>query len=153
MQRYQGVALDTTGNIVASATIEVLLQGTATQATIFADNSYTAKANPFTGDADGSFEFHARNGRYDIKITKTGFTFDTSMTFDVVLFDASSVISPAQITADQNDYGPANALNASISCRSTPAARVPRSIGSAAPRGSARRRASAAPCATWPRSS
>jgi hypothetical protein len=71
-----GAASSTTATGVAtnwqqsfpSATVNVFLAGTTTLATIFADNSGTAKANPFTGSStDASWFFYADNGRYDVQ--------------------------------------------------------------------------------------
>lgn len=47
----------------------------------------TTKANPFTNDANGSFEFFAPNGRYDIVPTKAGLTFDNADFTDIRLVD------------------------------------------------------------------
>lgn len=58
------------------ATVEVRLAGTATLATIYADNldPATPKANPFLADADGFFYFYAAAGRYDVRLSGTGIT-------------------------------------------------------------------------------
>lgn len=114
MQRFFGIAQATTGAIIPSCTVTVNLTGTATLATLFSDNAYTPLANPFTSEVDGAYQFFSRNGRYDVVLTKTGFTFDNDDTADVLLEDPASSISPAQITANQNDYSPTNALNAAI---------------------------------------
>jgi hypothetical protein len=112
IQRYFGVAQDGAGNALASPTVTVRLTGTVTAATLYSDNSYTVLANPFTGEADGTFQFYARDGRYDVVLAKTGYSFVADNTADVLLADHQSIITPAQITADQNDYAPANAINA-----------------------------------------
>lgn len=54
------------------ATVEVFDAGTVNVSTIFSDNSSTPLANPFTANADGSFEFYAANGRYDIVLSGAG---------------------------------------------------------------------------------
>lgn len=113
MQKFFGVVQDASGNTLSSATITVnIASGGA--ASIFSDNAYTVQANPFTNQTDGTYQFFAANGRYDIVITKTGYTFVAADTADNVVYDPSSVITPAQITVDQNDYSPSNALNATV---------------------------------------
>src|SRR5437667_8426012 len=47
-----------------SCTVTVYLTGTTTLATIYADNSGTAKANPFTAAATGQWFFYVADGRY-----------------------------------------------------------------------------------------
>jgi hypothetical protein len=112
MQRFFGVAQDINGNAVPSAAVRVNLAGVATLATLFSDNVYTPLVNPFTSNTDGTYQFYSRDGRYDIILTKTGFTFQNAETADTLLDDNESIVSPAQITANQNDYSPANGLNA-----------------------------------------
>lgn len=114
MQRYFGLSQDTAGNIIPSVAVTVKLAGTGTLATVYSSNAYAALANPFTSDTDGTYEFYAQNGRYDITLVKAGFAFDVTNSSDVVLYDPSSIITPAQITGDQNDYNPTNSANASI---------------------------------------
>ena len=90
MQRYQNVIIDTAGAGIASVTISVYLAGTTTLASLFSDNGVAALGNPFLSDSDGSFNFYAADGRYDIKLAKTGYTFGTDL-YDVQLFDLTSV--------------------------------------------------------------
>lgn len=129
MQRFFGVSQDTSGNAIPSVTVRVNLAGTVTAATIYSDNLYTPKANPFTSNTDGTYQFYARDGRYDVILTKTGFTFTNSETADIRLEDFASVISPAQITANQNDYTPTNGLNALVWRLSSDATRTITGIG------------------------
>lgn len=114
MQRFFGIAQDVSGNVIPSCSVRVRFAGTGTNATLYSDNSYTPLANPFTSETDGAYQFYARNGRFDIVLTKTGYTFDDDDTADVLLEDPSSVITPALITGSQNDYTPTNGLNARI---------------------------------------
>lgn len=113
MQRFFGIAQDVNGNVIPSCTVRVRLASTATDATLFSDNAYTPLANPMTSEVDGAYQFYARDGRYDIVLTKTGYTFDDDDTANILLADSQSVISPAQIISNQNDYSPTNALAAS----------------------------------------
>jgi len=56
----------------ASCTVTVYLAGTTTIATIYSDDSGTAKANPFTAANSGQWFFYADNGVYDIKFSGGG---------------------------------------------------------------------------------
>jgi hypothetical protein len=72
MQKYQGYArLNSTALPCPSATIDVFYAGTVVHASIFSDNLVppTARANPFTADADGYFYFYAPDGRYDVQLS------------------------------------------------------------------------------------
>jgi hypothetical protein len=124
MQKFFGAAQDKSGNALGSATVTVYLAGTTTTASIFSDNVFTVKANPFTGDADGSFEFYAGDGRYDVKVVKTGFSFDTSMSYDTLLDDPSTAVTPTQIAGDVNNYSPTNGLSARVWRLSTDTSRT-----------------------------
>lgn len=70
-----------------SATITVYSAGTVTLATIYADDSGTAKANPFTADANGNWFFYVADGRYDVRFSGAGiaapFTLGDLQAFDV----------------------------------------------------------------------
>ncbi len=52
--------------------ITVYLTGTLTLATIYSDNSGTAKANPFTSSTTGYWFYYADNGTYDIRMDSAG---------------------------------------------------------------------------------
>jgi hypothetical protein len=70
-------------------TVTVYLAGTTTLATIYADNSSTPKANPFTASAsDGLYFFYADNARYDVRLSGGGIP--TPFTIgDILLADPS----------------------------------------------------------------
>jgi hypothetical protein len=73
------------------AQVAVYLAGTATLASIFADNlaTPTPKANPFTAQTNGYFYFYAANGRYDVTFSGGGLA--APLTFgDVLLADPFS---------------------------------------------------------------
>src|SRR5678810_945284 len=53
-------------------TVTVFDAGTSNISTIYSDNSSTPLANPFTANANGSFEFYAANGRYDVQLSGAG---------------------------------------------------------------------------------
>jgi len=87
MQRFLGTLYDSGGSPLTGVTVTVKNAGTAVNASLFSDDGVTTKSNGFTNDSDGSFEFYARNGRYDIVFTKSGITFTDANSTDVVLWD------------------------------------------------------------------
>lgn len=88
MVRYQNVVIDTNGNAIPTVTVSVYDKGTTNLSVIYSDNGITPKSNPFSSSSDGGFTFYAANGRYDIALTKTGYTFGTDL-YDIQLFDAT----------------------------------------------------------------
>jgi hypothetical protein len=72
MNIYRDVVQDVQGNALPGVSVAVYLAGTATLATIASDIDRTARANPMTTGADGSFEFWVDPGKYDIELTGTG---------------------------------------------------------------------------------
>jgi len=73
MQRYQNVAYNgSTNQVIPTPTITVYLPGTTTTVTIYSDEGTTPKANPFSGDAFGRYDFYVADGDYDIKVEGTG---------------------------------------------------------------------------------
>lgn len=87
MQKYSDLVFDSSGKFISGVTVQVNLAGTQTQATIYSDNGITPKSNPFTNESDGSFEFYAANGRYDLTFYKTGYVFDQTDLADMLLLD------------------------------------------------------------------
>jgi hypothetical protein len=73
-----------------ASTVSVFATGTTNLSTIYADNSGTAKANPFTCASDGFYFFYVDAGRYDVKFSGTGittpFTKADYLTFDPAQF-------------------------------------------------------------------
>lgn len=55
-----------------SCTVTVFRAGTVTPAAIFANDTGTAKANPFTAAANGQWFFYAPDGRYDVRFSGGG---------------------------------------------------------------------------------
>lgn len=106
MQKYSGVAQDNSGNALANPAIQVTLAGTGALATLFSTNTYTVLANPFAGNADGTYDFYAGDGHYDITITKSGFIFTPAITTDITLSDPSSTLTATFLTVSANDYLP-----------------------------------------------
>lgn len=89
-----------------SATVTVYLAGTLTLATIYSDNSSTAKANPFTADSTGYYFFYVANGRFDVTISGGGaaapFTYG-----DVLAFDFTALTFIPKITWTLSETVPA----------------------------------------------
>ncbi len=85
MEKFRETVIDSAGNLVAAATITVYATGTTNTSTIYSDDGVTSESNPFTSGSDGVAKFYAADGRYDIKIVKTGF--DTVTIVDHQLFD------------------------------------------------------------------
>ena len=67
-----------------SCTITVSVHGGGL-ATIFADNSNTPLANPFTAQSGGQWTFYAANGHYDVLMSGAGFP--SSVTYSDILFN------------------------------------------------------------------
>lgn len=87
MQRVQGYSrILATGAPAASCTVTVYETGGATLATIYGDDlaTPTAKANPFTADANGYFFFYAAGGkRYDVQLSGGGIATPYTVVADV----------------------------------------------------------------------
>jgi hypothetical protein len=75
-----------------NATVTVYVAGTLTLATLYSTNSTsTPRANPLTSSATGLVSFYAADGRYDIRVAKSGFT--TVTISDVLLEDPSDELN------------------------------------------------------------
>ena len=72
MEKYQDTILSTSGDVVASASVQVLTYPGGVAATIYSDNGVTQATNPLTTDANGRFSFYAADGHYSLSITKAG---------------------------------------------------------------------------------
>jgi hypothetical protein len=70
LARFQSTAVDTSGNVIAGASVTVRSQSTGNVVSIFSDRAGTVSlANPFTTDANGFFAFHVAGGTYRITIS------------------------------------------------------------------------------------
>ena len=90
MQKFSDTVSTLDGSnvvVLSTATVNVYVAGTNTLATIYSDNGVTGKANPFQTSTTGVLEFYAADGRYDLVITKAGYTGVTLS--DVLLEDPS----------------------------------------------------------------
>ncbi len=111
MEKFRETVIDSAGNLVGEATITVYATGTTNKSTIYSDDGVTPESNSFTSGSDGVVKFYAADGRYDIKIVKSGF--DTVTIVDHQLFDlgitgATGGISNTgntTIEADSDDAG------------------------------------------------
>jgi hypothetical protein len=70
LARYQAFALDNAGNVLASPTVEVRDEGTASLVPLFSDRAGASGiSNPFTGGSDGLVAFHVAGGVYKVTVT------------------------------------------------------------------------------------
>lgn len=85
MQSHSNSVQNARGDVLQGAVVSVYLAGTETLATIYSDNGITAITNPITAGQDGSFQFWAANGRYDI----TSVYGTSTDTYEIILFDSA----------------------------------------------------------------
>ena len=76
---------------LGNASVSVYLTGTTTVATIYSDNGVTSLSNPFTSTATGLVAFYAPDNRYDLVVTKAGFTPVTVA--DIILEDIDDSVT------------------------------------------------------------
>ena len=103
-------------------TVEIFLSGTLTHPTnIYADNSGTIKANPFTADLQtGLWFFYADNGRYDVKLSGGGIP--TPFTLGDVLLNEGAGQSNTVIASNINNQIYIDGSTYPISCAGVQAA-------------------------------
>ena len=106
MQHYTNTLYDTFGNAISGATVYVYAAGTTTASTIYSDNISTSTTNPLTTGSDGSFDFYAANGRYDLAITHPGYTFSSTDTAGIVLFELTGYTSTKAAPSGYTRIGP-----------------------------------------------
>jgi parallel beta-helix repeat protein len=94
-QKFSSWAQDPRGNKIGAVTVTVYAAGTTTLSTLFTGSTCaTSLANPFTSDpTSGAIVFCAANGKYDIKLVKTGWTFTASDTYGITLTDPTESLS------------------------------------------------------------
>lgn len=91
MQKYRDSAAFSINGVLQSlsaATVTVYEAGTANLSAIYSSNVGAPLANPTATDSEGNFSFYAVDGRYDIAISKTGYT--TTWARDVLLEDPAT---------------------------------------------------------------
>lgn len=67
---------ESTGSILAGATVRVRKESDGLDATIYSDDSGTGLSNPFASDENGFAQFYAAGGLYRITITSGAYTAD-----------------------------------------------------------------------------
>lgn len=77
MEHYVNVVQDQQGSAIPGTQISVYVSGTSNLADLFSDNGVTGKPNPFTNRSNGSYDFYAENGVYDIRFHRSGSVFST----------------------------------------------------------------------------
>jgi hypothetical protein len=87
MDRLLGTIIGADANPVGGATVTVLRSDTGASASLWADDGVTTKSNPFTADDDGTWEFYAPNGRYDVRFAATGRTFIDDNSAGLICYD------------------------------------------------------------------
>lgn len=76
MQRYSDVVISTTGAAVPGTSVLVTdLLGNV--ASVYANNALGANVNPVTTDTDGSFSFYAKDGQYNLTLSRAGLVTET----------------------------------------------------------------------------
>lgn len=104
MQKYSNSVQDTAGNAIEAASVYVYDQGTSNLSTIYSDNGITVTTNPQVTNSLGEFSFYAADGRYDIKMVKTGTV--TQNLKDIILFDPAASTGSAGVGFIQSGTGP-----------------------------------------------
>jgi len=105
MFKFSRYVQDTSGNVQTSGTVDVWVAGTGqtTRATIYSDNTGTAKANPFSIPGTGLIEFFLANQRFDVTAT-TGagtITLTDQLAFDSDEF-SGDVTFRDSVTVEEN---------------------------------------------------
>jgi hypothetical protein len=93
MKKYSDSIATTNGGVLvvlSTANVTVTLAGTATLANIYSTNAGLAKTNPFQSSITGLIEFYAADGRYDITVSKAGYT--TVIISDVLFEDPTDLV-------------------------------------------------------------
>jgi hypothetical protein len=119
MQKFSDtITASSAGGLVplSNATVTVYAAGTTTLATLYsANNTSSPQVNPLTSSATGLVSFYAADGRYDIRVAKTGFSPVTIS--DVLLEDPADgiikIIDGATITGSTVNSTSIGATNAS----------------------------------------
>ncbi len=95
--------LDADNSLVplADATVTVYDAGTTNLASIFSDNGVTSASNPLTVGDDGSFEFYAANGRYDLLVEKS--PYKPHHEYDITLHDIEDDVIDEDDMASDSD--------------------------------------------------
>jgi len=90
---YQGHTVDGNGNVIASATISIFLNGTSTAASVYVASAGGSAVNSVTSNStNGSFSFYVSDVDYDhtqkFKVTMTKNNYTTQTYDDIKIFPA-----------------------------------------------------------------
>lgn len=107
MQRISRAPTDRYGNVLFPGTLTVYVAGTLTKADLFSDNGVTPLENPVSYTTDQGVAFYVASGRYDLKVSVTGY--GDAIEYDVIVFDPSEEGSATVIAA--LGYTPENVAN------------------------------------------
>ena len=77
MKKYEGLVQDEEGDKVSNATITVKDYVGGANSTIYGSNAIGSNVNGFRNESDGTFSFYAKDGYYNIEISKPGLTTKT----------------------------------------------------------------------------
>jgi len=88
---YHNMIIDVATGTGKEATITVYDVNTVNLSTIYSDPAGMAKANPFTTDSYGRFNFYADQGKYDIQVSGSGIT--TYKLEDVPIVASYAIVS------------------------------------------------------------
>jgi len=102
MQIFHGNFQDDDGNALSGGMCYVYGKGTTGLSSIYSDNSFSVKSNPFTLGSTADIFFYAEDGRYDIKLTKSGF--DDKYWYDIQFLDGEAVKNLIDASADGVSY-------------------------------------------------
>jgi len=107
LARWQGTILDSSGDVVASATVAVYSETTGALATIYSDRAGTTSiTNPTTADSDGFVGFYAAGDAYRIVATSGS----TSREFRYVGIGTNSENDTELVTISDNTISNATAV-------------------------------------------
>lgn len=106
---YENWAVNSSGDVVGAAAVEVRLKSDDSLATIYSDETGSALANPFTADANGRFEFWANPNLYRLLVGPTGTIADITLSLvDGRIGSASNPFSTVQAVLDDSTMSYAN---------------------------------------------
>jgi hypothetical protein len=96
MRKHIVTVRDTSGNVVASASVTVYAANTTTKATLYSDNGVTEITNPVTTNSKGQVGFYVGDGVYDLYVSGTNLTAYTLE--DVTIYEPVGVTATQTLT-------------------------------------------------------
>ena len=121
MEHYIDSVRHRLGYALPGVSVTVYVAGTTNLATLYSDNGLTTKTNPFVSADDGSFDFYAANGKYDMRFSRSGtdFTLPNGIFNGIVLDDPADSNSSRVIQDEATSLPQRNILNftgAGVTC-------------------------------------